>query len=232
MTFKDKFLQAEKGATLLLACFGDSVTQGAFETGVFDYQAVYHNQLRLKVELAFPGRSVSVLNAGIGGDDTKRGLARMEQDVLVHRPDLCVVCFGLNDIAAGSKEDYVAGLSTIFERLRAAGIETIFMTPNSMNTYFAPDTPARWAEFAHQTAQWVNEGKMDEYIDAARETAAAYGVTLCDAYAVWQRMRAAGQDIPLRLANRINHPTRDMHRLFADLLFQTIFGTTQPPATP
>lgn len=30
----------------------------------------------------------------------------------------------------------------------------------------------------------------------------------------------------MMLINRINHPSREMHQLFADSLFEVIFGTT------
>ena len=48
-------------------------------------------------------------------------------------------------------------------------------------------------------------------------------VAVCDVYSKWKEM-AKTKDTTLLLANRINHPTREMHQLFADSLFETIFG--------
>ena len=48
------------------------------------------------------------------------------------------------------------------------------------------------------------------------------GVTVCDAYAEWKRRAAQGEDTTMLLANRINHPTKEMHALFAELLFDAI----------
>ena len=49
------------------------------------------------------------------------------------------------------------------------------------------------------------------------------GITVCDVYSKWKKL-AETTDTTLLLANRINHPTREMHDLFADSLFETIFG--------
>ena len=49
------------------------------------------------------------------------------------------------------------------------------------------------------------------------------GVTVCDCYSQWKRLSQT-QDITHLLVNRINHPTREMHELFAQMLFDTIFS--------
>ena len=48
------------------------------------------------------------------------------------------------------------------------------------------------------------------------------GITVCDCYAQWKELSKT-QDVTMLLANRINHPTREMHALFADSLFAAIF---------
>ena len=65
---------------------------------------------------------------------------------------------------------------------------------------------------------------VDAYMDAARECAAAHGVPVCDAYALWRRLQQDGVDITLLLANYINHPLPEMHDLFARLLLKTLLG--------
>ena len=49
------------------------------------------------------------------------------------------------------------------------------------------------------------------------------GVPVADAYGVWKK-RSETEDITMLLANRINHPTREMHELFAEKLFETIMA--------
>jgi hypothetical protein len=98
------------------------------------------------------------------------------------------------------------------------------MTPNMLNTYRSPDAPERFFEYAQKTADIQTSGKMDAYMQAARDTAAAHGVPVCDGYALWRRMEEEGVDITLLLSNLINHPVPEMHDLFARLLYHTLFG--------
>ena len=39
---------------------------------------------------------VNVINAGIGGITAKDSVKRVDTQVLSHRPDLIIICFGLN----------------------------------------------------------------------------------------------------------------------------------------
>ena len=87
-----------------------------------------------------------------------------------------------------------------------------------LNTYVANDTPQEYYDYAHKTADMQNNGRMDEYIYAAKDLAEGMGVTVCDCYSTWKKLSET-EDITLLLANRINHPTPEMHELFADALF-------------
>ena len=65
---------------------------------------------------------VPVENAGISGDRTAGGLARLERDVLVHRPRLVVVELGVNDAFGRLPAAETTGnLRRIVRRIREAG---------------------------------------------------------------------------------------------------------------
>jgi hypothetical protein len=91
-----------------------------------------------------------------------------------------------------------------------------------LNTYVAEDTRQGVYEYAIKTASMQNDGTMDALIEAGREVARECGVTICDCYAEWKKLSET-EDVTMLLANRINHPTREMHELFAQRLFETIF---------
>ena len=165
---------------------------------------------------------INMINASIGGTVAKDAVKRLDKQVLKHEPDLVIVCFGLNDVN-GTLADYKEALDTIFTRCLAAGCEVIFLTPNMLNTSVAEDTPKQWYEYAHKTAEMQNSGVMDAFMDAAREVAAAHGVPVCDCYAEWKKL-AETTDVTMLLANRINHPLPEMHKLFADRLFELVMG--------
>jgi lysophospholipase L1-like esterase len=166
---------------------------------------------------------VNIINTAVGGKRSNYARDNFERDVLPHRPDLVIICFGLNDVNA-PMEDWHKNLGGLFDKCLENGFDCVYMTPNMLNTRVADDTPKQYWDYAHKTADMQNSGKMDAYMDAAREMASARGIPVCDCYAEWRRLAEEGQDTTAMLANRINHPTREMHALFAEMLFKTLFG--------
>ncbi len=218
-----------KGEKTTIVAFGDSVTAGYFKSGdefhsERDDSAVYHQVLGQKLRNIVPNCNLEVINAGVGGETSGQGLKRFESDVAAKKPDLCIVCWGLND-SNGVVENYKANLTETFKRLQDLGCDIVFMTPNMLNTRFCPETAEVHKEYAVKTAKHQNEGKMDMFMDGARQVCAEMGVTVCDCYAKWKKLYEIGVDTTLLLDNYINHPTREMHVFFADCLFDTLlFG--------
>jgi len=204
-----------------IVAFGDSVTHGALGSGEINYETVYWNRLKQKINNVRSYMPVNVINAGIGGITANGSLGRMEKQVFAHNPDLVIVCFGLNDVN-GPIERYLNALTKIFEKCNEEDVETIFMTPNMLNTSVADDTASIHMEYAKRTAEIQNGGRMDEFMNAACELAKSMGIKVCDCYSEWKKLSET-QDITYLLANRINHPTKEMHELFAQKLFETIF---------
>lgn len=225
LNIKEKIMmdcdQLIENGPINIVVFGDSVTHGAFAYGEIDFDAVYWNLLRKKICGVRNYVPVNMINAGIGGITAARSVDRMDSQVFVHNPDLLIICFGLNDVN-GSREDWLQALNGIFEKGKKKGVDMIFMTPNMLNTYVAKDTNPIHLEYAAKTAEYQNSGRMDEFIYAGIEVARNMNVKVCDVYSKWKDMSKT-QDTTLLLANRINHPTKEMHRLFADSLFEMIF---------
>jgi lysophospholipase L1-like esterase len=218
-----------------VAFLGDSVTQGCFEVykksettieTVFDKSAAYHRYFEMIFDVLCPKAPVNIINAGVSGSNAKAGLQRLDEFVISHKPDLTVVCFGLNDCKNGIEgiSTYVDSLSAIFDNLTSAGSEIIFMTPNMMCCTISPHiTDAVTKEIAEMCMDNQNKGMLDAYIDAARALCKEKGIPVCDVYKKWKRMAECGIDVTELLANKINHPTREMNWLFAASLLETIF---------
>lgn len=214
-----------KNGPITIVAFGDSVTHGAVGPGEINYETVYWNRLRKKLNQLRDYVPVNVINAGIGGITAKESLERMEKQVFAHDPDLVIVCFGLNDVNF-ELEEYLSSLRMIFDRCNKTGTETIFMTPNMLNTYVAEDVEECFREYAHKTADMQNSGRMDQFMEEACSLAKSMEIKVCDCYAKWKELSRT-QDTTMLLANRINHPTREMHELFANSLFEIIFENFQ-----
>ena len=215
-----------KGEKTTIVAFGDSVTAGYFKSGdefhsEKDEGAVYHQVLGEKLRYISKNPNLEVINSGVGGETAGQGLKRFETDVADKKPDLCIVCWGLND-SNGVVEHYKNNLSEIFKRLQAIDCDIVFMIPNMLNTRYCEETADMHKEYAKKTAAMQTGGKMDMFMDGAREVCAKYNVTMCDCYAKWKKMSEMGVDTTLLLDNYINHPTREMHVFFADCLFDTL----------
>lgn len=209
-----------KEGPINIIAFGDSVTHGALLNEI-NYETVYWNLLRKKILEVRNYVPVNVINAGIGGITAKDSLGRMEAQVLSHNPDLIIICFGLNDVN-GEPDAYLSALKEIFGKCTASGADVIFLTPNMLNTYVADDTLPVHKEYAAKTAKMQTSGKMDLFITSAVKLAKEMNIPVCDCYAKWKKLSET-QDITKLLINRVNHPTPEMHELFADSLFDMIF---------
>lgn len=219
-----------------IAFLGDSVTQGCFEVyrkaenaieTVFDKRSAYHAYLSEIFTVLCPNVPVNIINAGISGDNAPHGFERLKEDVLVHKPDLIVVCFGLNDCSQGldGVGKYIQALTNIFNAVKDAGCEIIFMTPNMMCTNVSCHIIDEFIKgIAEASAIRQNEGVLDAYIDAARALCKEKDVPVCDCYAKWKRLEEIGINVTELLSNHINHPSREMNWLFAYSLAETILG--------
>ncbi len=198
-------LESGQGEPVKIVCFGDSVTGLYYHTGG---HRAYTDMVGIALQQIYPKAKIEMINAGISGHTTEQGLARMEKDVLFHRPDVVTVMFGLNDLAKyGDLEAYRSNLVKIVKRTRAAGGEPILCTPNSVKT-----TERRPFE------------KLVEYCRVVREVAAREKVALCDSFAAFEKMRA---DDPLAwrltLSDEI-HPNMAGHKAIAEQIAETISG--------
>ena len=225
MKVKDKLQMDYEGlrdnGPINIVILGDSVSHGALN-GTIDYESVYWNRLKKRLNAVRDYIPVNMICAAIAGTTADAAVPRLQTQVFCHRPDLVIVCFGLNDVN-NPIERYLDSLRTIFNECAAMGTDVIFMTPNMMNTRVMDDTQPEYWDYAHKTADMQNGGRMDEYIYAAADLAKQMNVPVCDCYSKWKKL-AETEDTTLLLVNRINHPIPEMHQLFADSLYEMLMA--------
>ena len=231
MALKNRNNTEYEGVTI--AFLGDSVTQGCFEVyqtvnggieTIFDSQYSYPQYFMQVLRTLYPIVPINIINAGISGSTAALGIKRVKRDVISHNPDLVVVCFGLNDVNACSIDEYANNLEAIFSELSAAHIETVFMTPNMMCTEINPHIMNKsFIPIAERCKEAEVGGKLDKYLDVARDICQRNGVRICDCYKRWKTLSMAGINTTDLLSNAINHPTREMNWLFAISLVECIF---------
>ncbi|MCB1205224.1 MAG: exo-alpha-sialidase [Verrucomicrobiae bacterium] len=209
--------------------FGDSTT--AHRPGAVKRVT----SVRLDEALQSIGSSLSVYNAGVGGNTTRDGLKRFERDVLVHRPRIVVISFGINDAAVDVWKDppakgsrvpageYRENLATLAELAGKAGAKVVFMTPN----------PLRWSS---KTRDLYGKPPYDperddgfdlvleSYREAMREMAGERNLPLLDVPPVWEAALAGkpGQIDDLLLDGM--HPNDRGHEITAAALLPVVRG--------
>jgi acyl-CoA thioesterase-1 len=208
--------RAEEAAvrTSRVLALGDSITRGV-RPGVTAEQTF---TTLLQNELRKSGGEVEVLNAGIGGERTDGGLARLERDVLAKRPDIVLVMYGTNDsyVDAGktqsrlSREAYSTNLRKIVERLAAAKIRPVLMTE------------PRWGAKAklNGAGEHPNE-RLEQYMQACRELAEELKLPLVDHYAQWSEKQASGFDVGQWTTDQC-HLNPAGHEVVAAAILQTL----------
>lgn len=218
-----------------IAFFGDSVTQGCFEIfqdensnieTIFDQHAGYPHHVAQILALLYPKAPVQIINAGLSGDNAPHAVKRLKRDVISHNPDLVVICFGLNDSTVGLDflPRYETALDQMMRELKEHNVEVIFMTPNMMNTHISCHLKEDWIrEYAAKTCRIQTEGILEQFLSSAKRVCKKHDVPVCDCYQKWNTLYRSGVSITELLANKTNHPTRQMHWLFAMSLVETMF---------
>jgi lysophospholipase L1-like esterase len=103
---------------------GDSITE----------QHLYSNYVEMWTVTRFPSWELTFRNVGIGGDRSVGGNSRFKRDVLVHKPTVLTVDFGMNDggyQAFNEKlyDAYMKGLQGIADQAKKADVRVAWITP-------------------------------------------------------------------------------------------------------
>ncbi|HML15110.1 MAG TPA: SGNH/GDSL hydrolase family protein [Xanthobacteraceae bacterium] len=116
-----------QGRSLKIVALGSSSTEGV---GASSPANSYPSRLEAELREQFPDMQIEVINRGIGGEDAREELARLDKSVLAEHPDLVLWQVGTNAIVDEeglSEEAYLVrkGLA----RLKAAGVDVILIDP-------------------------------------------------------------------------------------------------------
>ena len=107
-----------------IAFLGDSITAAGKRKGGYC-------QLVLAA-LKDQGVEAVPVFAGIGGHKSNQMLARLERDVLRHKPDWMTLSCGVNDVWHGNRgvdlESYKKNITEIVEKTQARGIQVMILT--------------------------------------------------------------------------------------------------------
>ncbi len=169
----------------VIVAFGDSTTAPRGELTA--YPTLVERSLSGK------GIAVRVVNSGVPGNTTEDARKRFEKDVLVEKPNVVIIQFGINDSAVDvwrdppatsprvSRQDFQKNLRHFVRTLKNRGVSVVLMTPN----------PLRWTDemkkvygkspYQPNSADGFNV-LLAGYADIVREVSRKEEVPLVDVY--------------------------------------------------
>jgi acyl-CoA thioesterase-1 len=139
-------LAAAPDGTKVVTMLGDSITAG------YGLQAADALPAQLEARLAQRGLKVRVRAAGVSGDTSADGLARVGFSVK-DDTDLCIVALGANDLLQGIDPKITRGnLDAILVKLKARRIPALLVgiaAPHAIGAGYARDFDAVFPALAH-----------------------------------------------------------------------------------
>jgi len=130
-----------------ILAFGDSLTAGLGLPADEAFPAQL--EARLKAE----GVEVKIVNAGVSGDTTTDGLARLDW-ALADKPDCVILALGANDALRGIAPKIVrANLEKIIDKITASGAKILLfgmLAPTNWGAQYERDFDAIYPELAKE----------------------------------------------------------------------------------
>lgn len=117
----------------VIVFLGDELTEVTRHRGSFQFPTLVETFMTVR----YPDVPLRFVNAGWSHDTAGRALLRLEGDVLTQRPNVVVICLGLNDpdylpFDQGRLEVFRNELTEIVRQCRQAGARVWLMTPPSV----------------------------------------------------------------------------------------------------
>lgn len=136
---------------LVIVAIGSSSTAGA---GASSPAATYPSRLQIELTQRFPGRSITVLNRGVNGEEVVDMLKRFDTEVIAAKPDLVIWQLGTNSVLrdhqlGGHGASIRAGLA----RIRATGADIVLLDPQYAPRVIAKAEAAPMVELLAATAK-------------------------------------------------------------------------------
>ncbi len=195
--------------------FGDSITVAH----------TFQRAVELYVLTRDPQKRVRFINAGVGGHTASDGLARIDDDVIAHKPNVVVLNFGMNDSAypeGTDGADFEKNMGRILDTLKAAGVRVVVWADT---TPYDPGPRGRSSGKAN-----VRRDRIDALVKHTASEAAARGLisvswneALADAVGRWAKAKRWERLIPDRV-----HPSPTLHAIMATQLIRALGYAPSP----
>lgn len=200
---RDKLARGER---ITYVVFGDSISTGA-EASRDDRK--FYNLFAQTLAGRFAHAAIDVKMKAVGGETSRRALQRLQEDVVMEKPDLVTIGYGMNDqnkrgdgTNSVPLEEYTENIARMIADIRQhTEADIILITPCLPNP--------RWM-YASPNAT--------DYAEALRELGRREKVGVADVQRLWLKELSAGKTHESMLLNNVNHPNDYGHMLYAKAL--------------
>lgn len=151
-----------------------------------------------KLKAVYPYAVINVIVTAVGGENSEKGAARFEQEVLNHHPDVVVIDYTGNDVGLGIEKSRAAWEQMI-NLAKESGAKVMLVTPGvdqRIDINSAGNSYAKHAELI-------------------RDLAGNHRVALADPFAVFQKLVNTPGFVQDYMS-WINHFNRKGHEVYAD----------------
>ena len=190
----------------VLVCLGDSITAKEY-----DADGVAKLTPRLRDNLS----NWTVINAGIGGENTRGALARLQTDVLERDPDLVTVMLGTADASENKGipiQEYENNLTSIVKQITPSKTLIISSPPIDIVRLSA-------RKEAFPKSNFVTEENLTEYVAVAAKVADSTNSYFLDLWTIMQSQANYSRFLKLRDGVHLN---RQGYEFFALILLDKI----------
>lgn len=191
-----------KNRTINMVFHGHSVPAGYFKTPQVNTLGAYPNLFLKKLKAIYPLAVVNIIVTAIGGENSVQGAERFERDVMIHKPDLILIDYALNDRGCGLEKAYLAW-NQMIKQAKDHGIKVILLTPS-------PDQSVNYAD---------PENELKKHADQIRKIARENQVGLVDSYQAFEFLYPEKEQLSKYMA-QVNHPNELGHELIANELMK------------
>jgi acyl-CoA thioesterase I len=136
---------------ITIVAIGSSSTAGA---GASSPTANYPNRLAAELNQHFPGRSITVINRGVGGEEIADMLKRFDTEVVALKPDLVLWQLGTNSVIRDHPvTDHGAGIRAGLAKIRAIGADVVLIDPQFAPKVISKPEAGQMVELISMTAK-------------------------------------------------------------------------------
>jgi lysophospholipase L1-like esterase len=169
-----------------------------------------------------------IINAGVGGNNSRALLSRLDEDVLSRDPSLVILMAGTNDALNSNAlvplDEYRENLDLLVGRCIASGSRVLLAT---IIPFHEPALMTRHQAFAYGNMPPAQ--RHAAAINAIRNCSGKHSLPLAEVTTVFTALGNTGEDASSLLRNPANsgvvdgvHPTAQGYALIAMVIFQTI----------